>query len=90
MVAPTAARGGWRSPDGTEPVAGQAKGRRRRPWATPPALHSGPSVRAGRAHRRTYFTVTVLTADVLAVPEYVTRTRILYLPLVAGARHLSE
>ena len=52
--------------------------RRRRPVARP------------RDVRPSYFTVTVLTADVLEAPLADTRTRTLYLPFLAGAFHLSE
>ena len=78
---------------GRRPAAGSAaqarKGRRRsrlerrrpfRQWS------SGPLA----ARVKLYFTVTVLTAEVLDEPECVTRTRILYLPFFAGAFHLSE
>ena len=70
--------------------SGRAKGRRRssaeprRPFA----LRARPAG-AGRG-LLLYLTVTVLTAEVFDVPEYVTRTRILYLPFFAGAFHLSE
>ena len=37
-----------------------------------------------------YSTLTVFVADGFEAPEWVTRTRILYLPLVDGAFHFSE
>ena len=49
-----------------------------------------PVARARATSGSSYFTVTVLTADVLEAPLADTRTRTLYLPFLAGAFHLSE
>jgi hypothetical protein len=68
-----------------------AEGRRRSPSgssAGPSGL--GPAGAGTPAPIRLYLTVTVFTAEVLDVPECVTRTRILYLPFFDGAFHLSE
>ena len=63
--------------------------------AGPSAVRWCSDMRGAAGRRRcgtasSYFTVTVLTAEVLDAPLAVTRTRILYLPFTAGAFHLSE
>jgi hypothetical protein len=44
----------------------------------------------GAAVPSDYFTTTVFAADVFDAERWVTRTRILYVPFLAGAFHFSE
>jgi hypothetical protein len=66
-------------------AGGAAPGALRRPFRLGSDRGSAPP-----APIQPYLTVTVFTAEVLDVPECVTRTRILYLPFLVGAFHLSE
>ena len=82
-------RGAASAQTGRRAAAGTGTGRRRSLFGSA----AGPShVGHGTvpALVQLYLTVTVFTAELLAVPECVTRTRILYLPFLAGAFHLSE